>query len=114
MPEKLLICVLYDKISNQHVALSLVNSKAEYIRSSVESAISQYKNLNDLTPKVIGEYDMKCGVITPMCEEFSFSEYKMPATKADALAPLGVEFAKDALEFQQWREEKQKKENNQE
>lgn len=33
----------------------------------------------------------------------------MPMTKADALAPLGVDFAHEALEFQQWKEERNKK-----
>lgn len=102
----LLICCLFDKTTNQHVALSIVNSKAEYIRSNVESAILAYKNLNDLQPKVIGTYNVESGVITPMCEEFPFSEYQMPATKAEALAPLGVDFAKEALEFEQWKKER--------
>lgn len=106
---ELLICTMFDKTTKQHVALSLVNTKAEYIRSNVESAIMAYKNLNDLQPKVIGSYNVESGLITPLCEEFSFSEYQMPATKADALAPLGVDFAKEALEFEQWKKERAEK-----
>lgn len=102
-------CVVYDKISKQHLAFSFCNSKEEYIRNNVESFIMSSKNLNDLTPKVICTYDVMEGKITPCNEEFSFDCYKMPATKADALAPLGVDFAKDALEFQQWKEEREKK-----
>lgn len=106
---ELLICCMFDKTTNQHVALSIVNTKAEYIRSNVESAIMAYKNLNDLQPKVIGSYNVETGVINPLNEEFSFSEYKMPATKADALAPLGVDFSKEALEFEQWKKERAEK-----
>ena len=106
---ELLICCMFDKVTNQHVALSIVNSKAEYIRSNVESAIMAYKNLNDLQPKIIGRYNVENGVITPANEEFSFSEYQMPATKADALAPLGIEFSKEALEFEQWKKERSEK-----
>lgn len=106
---ELLICVMRDKITNQHVALSLVNSKAEYIRSNVESAIMAYKNLNDLTPIIIGSYDVEKGVITPLHEEFSFSEYQMPMSKAESLAPLGVDFANEALEFEKWKKERDEK-----
>lgn len=105
----LLGCVVYDKIMKQHLAFSFCNSKEEYIRNNVESFIASSRNLNDLQPKVICTYDVISGTITPLCEEFGFDCYKMPATKADALAPLGVDFAKDALEFQQWREEREKK-----
>lgn len=106
---KLLGCVLYDKISNQHVAFTFCNSKEEYIRSTVESAILQYKNLNDLTPKVICEYDVVSGEIIPKNEVFEFSCYKMPESKAEALAPLGVDFAREALEFEQWKKERTEK-----
>lgn len=105
----LLGCVVYDKISKQHLAFSFCNSKEEYIRNNVESFIQSCKNLNDLTPKVICTYDAENGVITPCNEIFTFDCYKMPMTKADALAPLGADFAKDALEFQQWKEEREKK-----
>lgn len=102
-------CCLYDKVSKRHVAFTFVNSKEEYIRSMVESAIMQYKNLNDLTPKIVCEYDVVTGVVIPKNEVFGFDCYKMPATKADALAPLGVDFAKEALEFEQWKKERNEK-----
>lgn len=103
---KLFGCALYDKISKQHVAFTFCNSKEEYIRSTVESAILQYKNLNDLTPKILCEYDVISGEITPINEEFTFDCYKMPESKAEALAPLGVDFAREALEFEQWKKER--------
>ena len=109
MNEELIGCVLFDKISKKHVAFSFCNSKAEYLRSNVESAIMQYKNLNDLQPKVICKYNYVTGVITPMNEEFSFSEYKMPMSKAEALSPLGPEFTKDAIEYAEWKAEREKK-----
>lgn len=105
----LLGCAVYDKITKQHLAFSFVNSKEEYIRQNVEMLVASQKNLNDLQPKILCEYDVSTGVITPRNEEFGFDCYKMPATKAEALAPLGVDFAKDALEFEMWREERQKK-----
>lgn len=107
----LLGCVVYDKVSKQHLGFTFVNSKEEYIRSQVESFIQSCKNLNDLQPKVICTYDVISGVITPCNEEFGFDVYKMPMTKADALAPLGADFAHEALEFQQWKEERIKKIN---
>lgn len=105
----LLGCVVYDKVTKQHLNFSFCNSKEEYIRSSVEQIIMTCKNLNDLQPKVICTYDVITGEITPTCEEFGFDVYKMPPTKADALAPLGVDFAHEALEFQRWKEERAKK-----
>ena len=105
----LLGCVVFDKVSNQHLGFTFCNSKEEYIRNNVESFIRSSKNLNDLTPKIICEYNVITGEIIPKNEVFGFDCYKMPATKADALAPLGVDFAKDALEFQQWKEEREKK-----
>lgn len=106
---ELLGCCMYDKITDQHVAFTFVNTKEQYIRSTVESAIIQYKNLNDLQPKVVCSYDVVTGEVKPMCEEFGFDCYKMPETKADALAPLGVDFAKEALEFEQWKKERKEK-----
>lgn len=108
LPE-LLGCVVYDKIIKQHLAFTFVNSKEEYIRSMVENLIQSQKNLNDLQPKIICKYDVTTGVITPMNEEFGFDCYKMPMTKAEALAPLGVDFANEALEFEQWKREKAEK-----
>lgn len=109
---KLLGVALFDKINSNYVAFTFCNTKAEYIRSNVESAIQVYKNLNDLTPTVLCSYDSETGEIIPCKEEFKFDEYKMPMTKADALAPLGVDFAHEALEFQQWKEERAKKLSN--
>ena len=65
MAEKLLGCALYDKIKGKHVCFSFCNSKAEYIRSNVENAIFAYKNLNDLQPKIVCEYDLDTGEVTP-------------------------------------------------
>lgn len=111
---ELLGCCLYDKIKGQHVAFSFANSKAEYIRSTVESAIQVYKNLNDLQPKVICKYNFVKGEITPTNEVFEFSEYKMPISRAEALAPLGPEFTKDAAEYAIWKAERDKKLNEKE
>lgn len=105
----LLGCALYDKCKKQYVAFTFCNSKAEYIRSVVEQAIQQYKNLNDLTPTILCQYDPDTGEIMPEKTEFKFSEYQMPASKADALAPLGVEFSKEALEYEQWKKERKEK-----
>ena len=104
--DDLLGCCVYDSVTKQHLNFTFTNSKEEYIRSNVENLILGCKNLNDLQPKVICTYNVKTGVITPCCEEFSFDVYKMPMTKADALAPLGADFSKEALEFAQWREER--------
>lgn len=106
---KLLGIAMYDKINSTFVAFTFANTKAEYIRSNVQSAISVYKNLNDLKPTILCEYDSDSGEITPCKKEFEFSEYKMPMSKADALAPLGVDFAKEALEFEQWKKEREEK-----
>ena len=105
----LLGCVVYDKVNKQHLNFQFVNTKEEYIRNNVESLIMACKNLNDLQPKVICSYDVVKGEVKPLNESFSFDCYKMPMTKADALAPLGADFSKEALEFAQWREERAKK-----
>ena len=102
-------CVVYDKIEKQHLNFQFVNSKEEYIRNNVETLIQVCKNLNDLQPKIICSYNPMTGIITPKNEEFGFDCYKMPMTKADALAPLGVDFAREALEFEQWKKEKAEK-----
>lgn len=107
---KLLGIAMYDKIRGMYCSFTFCENKALYIRNNVESAIAQCKNLNDLTPTVLCEYDVNTGEIIPHKEEFSFSEYKMPTTRADALAPLGVDFAHEALEFQEYREWKKKQE----
>ena len=109
MSSILIGCALFDKIKKQHVCFTFVNSKAEYIRSTVELAIQQYKNLNDLQPKILCSYDVETGEIIPLNEEFSFSEYQMPMSKADALAPLGVDFAREALEFEEYKKAKAEK-----
>lgn len=106
----LLGCAMYDSVRKSYVAFTFCNSKAEYIRSNVESAISVYKNLNDLTPTILCEYNPETGKIKPCKKEFGFDEYKMPMSKADALAPLGVEFAKEALEYEKFKESKKSKE----
>lgn len=111
---KLIGCVMFDKISNEHKAFTFCNSKEEYIRSMVELCVQQYKNLNDLQPVKICEYDTVSGDIVPCKERFSFDCYKMPLSKADALAPLGVDFAHEALEFEQWRAERNKNKNKEE
>lgn len=105
--DELLGIAMYDKIRSQYVAFTFCNSKAEYIRSNVESAIAIYKNLNDLVPTILCRYDPRTGEITPEKEVFEFSEYKMPMSKADALAPLGVDFAKEALEFAEFKKHKE-------
>lgn len=105
----LLGCVVYDKIEKQHLHFEFVNCKEEYIRNNVETFIQVCKNLNDLQPKIICKYNVATGVITPLCEEFSFDCYKMPMTKAEALAPLGVDFANEALEFEKWKKENAEK-----
>lgn len=103
---KLLCCVVYDKVKKSHFAFSFCNCKESYIRDNVEMMIQAHKNLNDLQPKIIGYYDPDSGVIEPHVEEFGFDCYKMPMTKADALAPLGVDFAREALEFEEWKKSK--------
>lgn len=105
----LLGCALYDNAKKQHVAFTFCNTKAEYLRSTVEAAIMQYKNLNDLTPVILCTYDPETGDIVPEYTKFKFDEYKMPASKADALAPLGVDFSKEALEYAQWKKERTEK-----
>lgn len=107
----LLGCVVYDKVQKQHLNFQFVNCKEEYIRNNVETLIMACKNLNDLQPKIVCSYDVVTGVVNPMCEEFGFDCYKMPMTKADALAPLGVDFAKEALEFAEFQKSKAEKEN---
>lgn len=106
---KLIGCVMFDKISNEHKAFTFCNSREEYIRSMVELCVQQYKNLNDLQPVQICTYDSVSGKIEPCYENFSFDCYQMPMSKADALAPLGVDFAREALEFEQWKKERQEK-----
>lgn len=105
----LLGIAMYDKIRKEYVAFTFCNSKAEYIRSNVEAAIAVYKNLNDLQPTIICEYDNKTGKIKPCKKEFGFNEYKMPLSKADALAPLGVDFAKEALAYEEFKKSKKEK-----
>lgn len=104
-------CCMYDKVTNQHVAFTFVNSKEEYIRNMTERAVNSYKNLNDLQPKIVCEYDIVSGKVTPKCENFGFDCYKIPLSKAEALAPLGVDFANEALEFEKWKKEKKEKLN---
>ena len=105
----LLGIAMFDKIKKQYVAFTFCNSTAEYIRSNVESAIMVYKNLNDLQPTILCEYDVETGDIFPCKKEFGFDVYQMPPTKADALAPLGVDFAKEALEFEEYKKAKREK-----
>ena len=105
--EELLGIAMCDKVQGRHVAFTFCNSKAEYIRSMVEVAIQQYKNLNDLQPVVLCRYDVVSGEIKPFYETFGFDEYRMPMSKADALAPLGVDFAKEALEYAEFKKHKE-------
>lgn len=105
---ELLGIAMYDNVRKSYVAFTFCNSKAEYIRSNVESAIQIYKNLNDLTPTVLCTYNPDNGKIKPCKEVFGFDVYKMPMSKADALAPLGVDFAKEALEFEKFKSSQNK------
>ena len=105
----LLGCALYDSCKKSYVAFSFTNSKAEYLRSTVEMAVQVYKNLNDLTPTILCQYDPETGKIIPEKTEFKFDEYKMPLSKADALAPLGVDFSKEAMEYEEWKKERKNK-----
>lgn len=105
----LLGIAVYDKVTNQHACFQFCNSKAEFLRCNVESLILACKNLNDLQPRVLCEYDSVTGEIIPKTEDFSFSEYKMPLSKADALAPLGVDFSKEALEYAEFKKSRENK-----
>lgn len=105
---KLLGCAMFDKITQEYKAFTFVNTKEEYIRSMVEICIQQYKNLNDLKPTIICDYDTSTGKVNSILKEFSFDCYKIPTSKVDALAPLGVDFANEALEFEKWRQERNK------
>lgn len=108
----LLGIAVFDKVRNQFLNFTFCNSKAEYIRQNVENIIVGCKNLNDVTPYLICEYNIKTGDIKPIKESFSWSEYSMPMSKAEALAPLGVDFAREALEYETWKKEKLEKSKN--
>ena len=103
---KLLGCAVYDNVTSQFYCFQFVNSKAEYLRTNVESFIMGLKNLNDLTPFILCSYDSESGEIVPCKESFKFDEYQMPLSKADALAPLGAQFSKDALEYAEYKKNK--------
>lgn len=111
MKSNLLGCAVYDKIREQFMYLSFVNSVEEYIRSNVENVIQACKNLNDVDVYVLCEYDIDNGDFIPCKVRHDWSEYKMPLSKADALAPLGVEFAKEALDYEAFKASKKQEES---
>lgn len=110
MDSKLIGCAAYDTVRKQFCMFTFSNSVQEYIRNTVENVIFSCKNLNDVKLYKLCEYDVETGDITPCKEEHSWSEYKMPMSKADALSPLGVDFAQEALEYEEFKRSRKNKE----
>lgn len=86
---------VFDNISKKYVCVGLAENHQSFIRSVVCGLVSQYP-LKDL---VVRKLFSDVSTLAPE-SSYNWSDYKMPETRAEALAPLGSDVvgAVDAFE----------------
>lgn len=86
---------LYDKVSTKHLSVTLAQTDADFIRSSLYAILMDYP-IQDVIAYCVGEFYEDSGIIIPCCpRSIDWDSYKFPKS-ADSLS-------EDYLTFEELR-----------
>lgn len=100
MKDVMQVFALYDLVGGTTLSVNTSRNSATYIRENVPFLIKNYP-LKDLELYRIGHVDMSTMEITSIPKEkVSWSDYKYPENKSEALAPLGSDVIEAVSAFE--------------